>query len=303
MSLFNFVVSKTIMHVPKPIVSYFAKGYIAGSTLADAVRVTQDLNQQGMMTTVDILGEFITRIEQAEAFKNNGLEILQAIDKNKLNANLSIKPTQMGLLLDKERCFEFIRELVAEAKRLNNFIRIDMEDIPTTDDTLEFYDRLRQEFPGHVGTVLQAYLHRTPQDVIDHDGAYQNYRLCKGIYIEPRLHAWKHPLAINRNYIASLEQMFKQGAYVGIATHDEHLVCEAMALIRKLGLKPDQYEFQMLLGVDEELRQIILRNGHRLRIYVPYGQDWLPYSKRRLKENPYIAQHALRQLLGLKKHQ
>ncbi len=302
MSLFNFVVSKTIMHVPKPIVSYFAKGYIAGSTLADAVRVTQDLNQQGMMTTIDILGEFITRIEQAEAFKNNGLEILQAIDSNKLDANLSIKPTQMGLLLDKERCFEFIRELVAEAKRINNFIRIDMEDIPTTDDTLEFFRRLREEFPGHVGTVLQAYLHRTPQDVIDHADGYQNYRLCKGIYIEPRLHAWKHPLAINSNYMASLELMFKQGAYVGIATHDEQLVCEAMALIRKLGLKPDQYEFQMLLGVDEELRQIILKNGHRLRIYVPYGQDWLPYSKRRLKENPNIAQHALRQLLGLKKH-
>ena len=302
MSLFNFFVSKTIMHVPAPIVSYFAKGYIAGAKLSDAVQVTKDFNTQGIMTTIDILGEFITKIEQAEAFKNNGLEILQAIDKNQLNANLSIKPTQMGLLLDKQRCFEFIRELVAEAARINNFIRIDMEDIPTTDDTLEFYDKLRKEFPGHVGTVLQAYLHRTPQDVINHADGYQNYRLCKGIYIEPRLHAWKNHQSINHNYMQSLEQMFKQGAYVGIATHDEQLVCEAMNLIRKMGIKPDQYEFQMLLGVDEELRQIILRNGHRLRIYVPYGQDWLPYSKRRLKENPFIAQHALRQLLGIKKH-
>jgi len=302
MSFFNFVVSKTIMHVPAPIVSHFAKDYIAGSTLADAVRVTKELNDKGMMSTIDILGEFITGIEQAVAFKNHGLDILHAIDKNKLNANLSIKPTQMGLLLDRERCFELIRELVAEAKSINNFIRIDMEDIPTTDVTLEFYDKLRKEFPGHVGTVLQAYLHRTPQDVINHDGAYQNYRLCKGIYIEPRLYAWKHPQAINSNYMASLEQMFKQGAYVGIATHDEQLVCEAMALIRKLGLKNDQYEFQMLLGVDEELRKIIVDNGHRLRIYVPYGEDWLPYSRRRLKENPYIAQHALRQMLGMKKH-
>ncbi len=302
MSLFNFLVSKTIMHVPAPIVSYFAKGYIAGAELSDAVQVTKDLNTQGVMTTIDILGEFITKIEQAEAFKNNGLEILQAIDKNQLNANLSIKPTQMGLLLDKQRCFEFIHELVAEAARINNFIRIDMEDIPTTDDTLEFYDKLRKEFPGHVGTVLQAYLHRTPQDVINHAEGYQNYRLCKGIYIEPRLHAWKNHQSINHNYMQSLEQMFKQGAYVGIATHDEQLVCEAMNLIRKMDIKPDQYEFQMLLGVDEELRQIILRNGHRLRIYVPYGQDWLPYSKRRLKENPFIAQHALRQLLGIKKH-
>lgn len=302
MSLFNFLVSKTIMHVPKPIVSYFAKGYIAGSTLDDAIRVTKELNQQGMMTTIDILGEFITRIDQAVAFKNNGLEILQAIDQHKLDANLSIKPTQMGLTLDKERCFELIHELVAEAKRINNFIRIDMEDIPTTDDTLEFFRKLREEFPGHVGTVLQAYLRRTPQDIIDLADGYQNYRLCKGIYIEPRLHAWKHPQAINRNYVTCLERMFKQGAYVGIATHDESLVFEAMNLVRELGLKPDQYEFQMLLGVDEELRQIIVANGHRLRIYVPYGQDWLPYSKRRLKENPYIAQHALRQMFGLKKH-
>ena len=302
MSLFNFVVSKTIMHVPKPIVSYFAKGYIAGSDLDDAVRVSKELNAEGMMSTIDILGEFITKIEQAEAFKNNGLEILQAIDEHKLNANLSIKPTQMGLLLDKARCFEFIRELVVEAKRINNFIRIDMEDIPTTDDTLRFYDKLRKEFPGHVGTVLQAYLHRTPQDVIDHAEGYQNYRLCKGIYIEPRLHAWKNHLSINHNYMQSLELMFEQGAYVGIATHDEQLVCEAMNLVRKMGIKPDQYEFQMLLGVDEELRQIILKNGHRLRIYVPYGKDWLPYSKRRLKENPFIAQHALKQLLGLNKH-
>ncbi len=302
MSFFNFAVSKTIMHVPKPIVSYFAKGYIAGSTLEDAVKVTRDLNDQGMMSTIDILGEFITSFEQAVGFKDNGLEILNTIHREKLDANLSIKPTQMGLLLDKEGCFGLIRELVAEAQKLNNFVRIDMEDIPTTDDTLDFFRRLRAEFPGHVGTVLQAYLHRTPHDVIALGDGYQNYRLCKGIYIEPRLHAWKHPLAINGNYIASLELMIQQGAYVGIATHDERLVFEGMNLVRKYNLRPDQYEFQMLLGVDEELRQIILRNGHRLRIYVPYGQDWLPYSKRRLKENPDIAKHALRQLLGMKKH-
>src|SRR6056297_596926 len=139
------------MHVPKPIVSHFAKGYIAGSTLADAVRVSRDFNHQNMMTTIDILGEFITRIDQAIAFKDAGLEILRTIDREKLDANLSIKPTQMGLLLDKERCFELIQELVSEAKQLNNFIRIDMEDIETTDDTLEVFNRLRQEFPGHVG--------------------------------------------------------------------------------------------------------------------------------------------------------
>ncbi|MCW8859706.1 MAG: proline dehydrogenase family protein [Deltaproteobacteria bacterium] len=302
MSLFNFAVSKTIMHVPKPIVSHFAKGYIAGSTLADAVRVTKDLNRQGMMTTIDILGEFITRIDQAISFKDDGLNILRTIEREKLDANLSIKPTQMGLLIDKDRCFEIIRELVAEAKKINNFVRIDIEDVTTTDDTFAFFRKLREEFPGHVGTAFQSYLRRTPLDVVDLADGYQNYRLCKGIYIESRKHAWKNPQAINRNFMVSLEKLLKQGAYVGIATHDELLVFEAMTLVREMGLKPDQYEFQMLLGVDEEMREIILAGGHRLRVYVPFGEDWLPYSKRRLKENPAIAQHALKQMLGINKH-
>ena len=302
MSLFNYAVSKTIMHVPKPIVSHFAKGYIAGSTLADAVQVTKDLNQQEMMTTIDILGEFITEFEQAITFKDDGLEILRTIDREKLNANLSIKPTQMGLLLDEDRSFDIIRELVVEAQKLNNFVRIDIEDVPVTDVTFKFFRKLREEFPGHVGTALQGYLRRTPQDIIDLADGFQNYRLCKGIYIESRKNSWKNPQAINRNFMASLELLFKQEAYVGIATHDELLIFESMKLIRDLGLKPDQYEFQMLLGVDEELREIILADGHRLRIYVPYGEDWLPYSKRRLKENPTIAQHALKQMLGLNKH-
>ncbi len=302
MSLFNYVVSKTIMHVPKPIVSHFAKSYIAGSTLADAVQVTKDLNRQGIMTTIDILGEFITGIDEAISFKNDGLEILRTIDREKLDANLSIKPTQMGLLIDNERCFEIIHELVSEAKALDNFVRIDIEDVPVTDDTFEFFRKLREEFPGHVGTAFQGYLRRTPQDIVDLGDGYQNYRLCKGIYIESRKDAWKNPQAINRNYVTCLEQLLKQGAYVGIATHDELLIFEAMNLIRQMGLRPDQYEFQMLLGVDEELREIILAAGHRLRVYVPYGEDWLPYSKRRLKENPAIAQHALKQMLGLNKH-
>jgi proline dehydrogenase len=302
MSLFNFAVSKTIMHVPKPIVSHFAKGYIAGSTLADAVRVTKDLNRQGMMTTIDILGEFITRIDQAISFKDDGLNILRTIEREKLDANLSIKPTQMGLLIDKDRCFEIIRELVAEAKKINNFVRIDIEDVTTTDDTFAFFRKLREEFPGHVGTAFQSYLRRTPLDVVDLADGYQNYRLCKGIYIESRKHAWKNPQAINRNFMVSLEKLLKQGAYVGIATHDELLVFEAMTLVREMGLKPDQYEFQMLLGVDEEMREIILAGGHRLRVYVPFGEDWLPYSKRRLKENPAIAQHALKQMLRINKH-
>jgi proline dehydrogenase len=206
----------------------------------------------------------------------------------------------MGLLLNKEFAFENIKEIVAHAKELGNFVRIDMEDTPCTDDTLEFFRRLREEFAGHVGTVLQAYLRRTPQDIENLSDGPLNFRLCKGIYNEPRRLAYKDMYIINQNFIYCLEKLFQKKAYVGIATHDEKLVFEALRLIEKYGLKKDEYEFQMLLGVDEELREIIVSGGHRLRVYVPFGKDWLPYSRRRLKENPNIARHALRQFLKIR---
>jgi len=301
MSLFNLLVSKTIMHIPGPLVGYFAKGYIAGERLDDAVRVTRDLNGQGIMTTIDVLGEFITTLDQARFFKEQCLEILQRIDADGLDANLSLKPTQMGLLIDRDQAFANIREIVASAAEKGGFVRIDMEDISCTDATLELYRTLRDEFPGHVGVVLQSYLRRTSDDIAALADAPLNFRLCKGIYNEPRTAAYKDPFVINRHYMHCLEKMFAAGAYVGIATHDEKLVFEALRLIEKFDLKPEQYEFQMLLGVDEELRKIIVDAGHRLRVYVPYGESWLPYSRRRLKENPGIAEHALRQMLGMRK--
>ncbi len=301
MSLFNFLVSKTIMHVPGPIVGFFAKGYIAGEKLEDAVKVTRDLNGRKMMATIDILGEFIKTKDEAVFFKEQCLDILETIAREKIDANLSLKPTQMGLLLDQEFAFANIREIVAKAAELGNFVRIDMEDIACTDATIQLYRQIRAEFPGHVGLVLQAYLRRIGADVESLSDAPMHYRLCKGIYNEPRTAAWKNPVTINRSYIRNLERMFKHKAYVGIATHDERLVFEALELIEQYGLKPKEYEFQMLLGVDEELRQIIVDAGHRLRVYVPYGESWMPYSRRRLRENPAIAKHALRQMLGLRR--
>ncbi len=298
MSLFNLLVSKTIMHVPGPIVGYFAKGYIAGNTLTEAAKVAGKLNQQGAMVTLDILGEFITTKGQATFFKQACLDILEKIQQEGLNGNLSLKPTQMGMLLDKEFAFENIREIVKVANGYASFVRIDMEDISCTDDTLEYYRSLRAEFPDNVGTVLQSYLRRTLDDIEELANDRMNIRLCKGIYNEPRTAAYKDPVIINRSFVECLDRLFHHGAYVGIATHDEKLVFEALRLIEKYGLKHDQYEFQMLLGVDEQLRQIILDAGHRLRIYVPYGKDWLPYSKRRLKENPSIARHALIQMVS-----
>ena len=300
MSLFNFLVSKTIMHVPGPIVGIFAKGYIAGEELKHAVEVTRDLNGKGMMATIDILGEFVKKQDEATYFKEQCLEILKGIDREQLDANLSLKPTQMGLELDKEFAFANIREIVELAAGLNNFVRIDMEDHPCTDDTLEFFRRLREEFPGHVGVVLQSYLRRTLDDIEALSDGLLHFRLCKGIYNEPREIAYKDMTIINRSFVCCLDMMFEKGAYVGIATHDEKLIFESLQLIRKYGLQRDDYEFQMLLGVDQELRDLLVKDGHRLRVYVPFGKSWLPYSKRRLKENPSIAQHALRQMLGMK---
>ena len=300
MSLFNFLVSKTIMHVPGPIVGFFAKGYIAGEALTDAVKVTRGLNENGMVVTIDILGEFIKTKEEALFFKQQCVEILEAIKKEKLDANLSLKPTQMGLELDKEFTFENIREIVALAAKYKNFVRIDMEDHPCTDDTLGFFRRLREEFPGHVGVVVQSYLRRTLDDVEQLSDGLLNFRLCKGIYNEPRKVAYKDMAIINRSFVFCLKKMFEKKAYVGIATHDEKLVFESLQLIDKFKLKRDEYEFQMLLGVDKELRDLLVEQGHRLRIYVPFGEKWMPYSRRRLKENPSIAKHALKQMLGMK---
>jgi proline dehydrogenase len=299
MTLFDQLISKTIMHVPGPLVGIFAKKYIAGATLQDAVQVSRDLNRQSIMTTIDVLGEFITTKDEATVFKQQAMEVLKTIDKSGIDSNLSIKPTQMGLELDKEFALENIREIVSYAKSLGNFVRIDMEDISCTDATLEIYDRLRQEFHPHVGTVLQSYLRRTVNDIRNLQGKPMNIRLCKGIYREPREHAYKHPDVVNLNYVYALEKLFQAKAYTGIATHDSRLVFEATRLIEKYDLNREDYEFQMLLGVDEQMRKIIVDQGHRLRVYVPYGRSWLPYAKRRLKENPDIAKHGLRQILRL----
>jgi proline dehydrogenase len=299
MAFFDQLVSKSIMYVPGPIVGIFAKKYIAGEYLEHATSVTRKLNAQGMMGTIDLLGEFIKNKHEATQFKEQAVEILETIDRLGLDASISIKPTQMGMQLDKEFGFANIQEIVQRAKDLGNYVRIDMEDISCTDDTLDFYTRLRQDYPAHVGTVLQAYLRRTVKDIENMSGGPLNIRLCKGIYREPRQHAFKHPEVVNKNFVYALEKLFEAEAYVGIATHDPRLIFEACRLIDAYGLTSNDYEFQTLLGVDEELRQILVAQGHRLRVYIPYGVSWLPYAKRRLKENPDIARQALKQMLRL----
>ncbi len=288
MEYLNKLIVSFVKILPKPVVHIFARKYIAGERLEDAVEVVKKLNAKGILATIDVLGESVKTKQESRQAKKECLEVLDAIHKYKLNANLSVKPTQLGLLIDKEFCFEQLSELLEKAKEYNNFIRIDMEDSNTTDDTIELYKKLRKRYKN-VGIVVQAYLKRTQADVenLNLDGT--NYRLCKGIYIESEEIAYKERQKIRDNYLLLLEKMFDNGSYVGIATHDDYLVDHAYKMIKEKNISKDKFEFQMLYGVKENLRNKINADGYKIRIYVPFGEHWYAYSIRRLKENPHLA--------------
>jgi proline dehydrogenase len=287
--------------MPKGLVWIFSKKYIAGETIDDAIKACRELNQQGIRITIDLLGEFITRLDQAEENKRDYLTIIERVEKEKINGNYSLKPTSFGLLIDKDVAYNYIREIVAKAASHGNFVRVDMEDSPCTDLEIELFRRLKKEFPANVGLVFQAYMKRTLQDLKDLRDLHTkevplNFRLCKGIYVEPEAIAFKKYSEINDHYLEDLEYMFSQGMYPGIATHDKPLVDGAVRLIEKYNVPKSMYEFQMLYGVTPELRQSIVNQGHTMRVYVPFGKDWFGYSTRRLKENPKMAMHIIKAL-------
>ena len=298
-SVFHNLLVKTVQTMPENVVWLFSKKYIAGKTLQHAVDTVKDLNSKGIYATLDVLGESIKTIEEAIESKNKALEVFDVIIKNKLNANLSIKPTQMGLAIDKELAYQQILELVKRANEINNFVRLDMEDSPYTDLTLEVYKRVYEEF-SNVGVVLQSYLKRTYNDAIVLNKIGTNYRLCKGIYIEPATIAYKDKQAIRDNFMKSLELMLKNGNYVGIATHDKYLIDKSYELIKELNIPKDKFEFQMLLGVREDLRDKINGDGYKIRVYVPFGEDWYKYSIRRLQENPQLAGHIVKEFFAFR---
>jgi proline dehydrogenase len=288
MSLLDRVIAGTLPVVPQNIVRRVANRYIAGETTDDALRVVARLNERGFRATLDVLGEHIRSLDQANRAIASYLNLLEQIAKRKLDSTISVKLTQLGLKLDVQACIESARRLVQRAHDLGNFVRIDMEDSSCTNDTVRIYRELRHEY-SNVGVVLQAYLRRTMDDVCALHDLKPNVRLCKGVYVEPREISYHDMRVINRNYVTLLETLLRNGSYVGIATHDELMVWEAFRIIRDLKLSPEAYEFQMLLGVEEQLRDIIRAAGHNLRVYIPFGRDWYAYSVRRLRENPRLA--------------
>lgn len=295
MSLFDKLIAASIPLVPMPIVRRIAAPYIAGETLEEQVAAIRDINAQGCMVASAILGEFVTQKSESEEAVAEYERVLATVNELGLDSNIHVKPTHLGLKLDKEFCYQNIRRLVEVAGRLGNHVRIDMEDSPTVDDTLDIYFRLQEEF-DNIGCVLQACLRRTREDVRRLVEVRGSVRICKGIYVEPRDIAYPDYEVIRKNYVWMLEELLKGGCFVGIAGHDEWVIWEAFRLLDQLGIDSAQYEFQMLHGVDPQLRQIILDAGHRLRVAVPYGPMWYPYSIRRFRENPRIARYVLQAL-------
>jgi len=295
----NYLIVQSVKILPKSFIYLFAKKYIAGTNIADGIKVTRELNSNGIAATMDVLGESVSNREDAIQAKNDFLELLETIEKEKLDSNISTKPTALGLLIDKELCYDLFVEIVECAKKYNNFVRIDMEESSVTDDIFELYEKLFERY-SNVGIVVQSYMRRNIDDIKRLNARGANYRICKGIYIEPKEIAFKDKNEVRDKFLEALELMFNDGNYVGIATHDNLLVKGAYDLIIKKNIPHNKLEFQMLYGVKEKLRKKIKDDGYKMRIYVPYGDQWYAYSVRRLQENPQLAWYIIKSITPFK---
>jgi proline dehydrogenase len=302
LAIFDRAIVRLLPAVPRPVVRKLSDRYIAGPELKDAREAVRRLNAEGKVATIDVLGEEITTEEEAAAIVRAYLDVFADIERCGLDSGVSVKLTGLGLKLGYELCRDNLRTVVEDAASRGNFVRIDMEDSSTTDDTLHLYRELRAEGHDNVGVVLQAMLRRTASDVAALADLKPSVRLCKGIYVEPPDLAYQEFGAVRASYLHALEALLDAGSYVGIATHDEWLLDEARRIVAERELGHDEYEFQMLLGVRPGRGDELVAEGHHLRVYVPFGRQWYEYSLRRLQENPsiagYVASDTLGRLLG-----
>jgi proline dehydrogenase len=300
-SLVDSAIVRLLPAVPKPVVRRISERYIAGETLDDALRVVRELNDDGKLATLDVLGEEVVDPDEAALITGAYREAIDAFERGRLDSNISVKPTGIGLKLSYELCRENLTGLVQRAEERHTFVRIDMEDSTTTDETLRLYRELRKAGHENVGIVLQARLKRTLDDVRALAELRPNVRICKGIYLERPEIAFRDFDAVQASFVQALGELLEAGCYVGIATHDEWLLERGKRLVAEHGLGREEYEFQMLLGVRPGLGDELVREGHRLRIYTPFGRQWYSYSLRRLQENPklagYIAADTVNRLL------
>jgi proline dehydrogenase len=297
MGILDKAIAESVPVIPRPVVRRISRRYIAGDTLDEALETVRGLNRSGCVATIDVLGESTESKADAAATLRDYKKVIDALDEHGLDSGISVKLTGLGLDLDEELCRANLEEIVIYAGEKGRFVRVDMEDSPYTSATLDMVIDLHRRCEN-VGAVIQAYMRRSLEDVCHLIEAGVTVRLCKGIYDEPRRIAYKDSDTVRQNYIFLLDELLKGGTYVGIATHDEFLIWHSLRLIHQLEVPEDRYEFQMLLGVDEELRGILIEAGHKLRVYVPFGEEWYEYSSRRLKENPKIAGYVAKDVLG-----
>jgi proline dehydrogenase len=301
LTLIDRAIVRVLPAVPRPVVRKLSQRYIAGPELADACGVVKGLNAQGKMATLDVLGEEIHNHDEALAVVDAYMDVFETIRQQRLDSNVSVKLTGLGLKLGRDFCRDNLARIVRCAAERDNFVRIDMEDSSTTSDTLTIYRELREAGLDNVGIVLQAYMKRTLADIADLADLKPRVRVCKGIYVEPPDLAYQAFDTVRLNFLEAVTALLDLGSYVAVASHDEWVIAEALRIFEERELDPREYEFQMLLGVRGDLGHELVREGHRLRIYVPFGRQWYEYSLRRLQENPkvagYIAADTFRRVL------
>ncbi|MDE0960637.1 MAG: proline dehydrogenase family protein [Planctomycetota bacterium] len=298
-SVINKAIVALLPLIPRSMVWWVSRRYIAGKTLEDALLCVEKLNAQGMSATLDVLGEDTTDHPAALAGEQIYQSALREISGRGLNANISVKLSMLGLKIDPAFCQSILLRLIQSAELYDNYVRMDMEDSSVTAVTLELYRKMRAK-SDRIGAVVQAYLRSTEASVAEllSEGV-TNLRICKGIYIEPEEIAFTDFYEVQDSFRATLRLLLENGAQrVGIATHDPELVLSSLEVIKELEIPKERYEFQMLLGVAEKMRGDLVADGHPLRVYVPFGEEWYAYSTRRLRENPQIAGHVVKNLFS-----
>jgi proline dehydrogenase len=296
-TLVDRAIARSLPLVPRAVVRRVAARYIAGEQLADACRVVRSLNAEGKLGTLDVLGEEVTTEDEAAEIVRGYLDALAEIDLQELSSGISVKPTALGLTIDRDLCQHNLETIVRAAAERDRFVRIDMEDSSTTSATLAVYREVRGRGLDNVGIVLQARLRRTLGDVHDLADLRPDVRLCKGIYLEPEAIAFQDDAAVGKSFVRIAETLLDQGSIIAFATHADRLIQRARVLVRERGKGPGDHEFQLLLGVRPDLGDRLAAAGERVRIYVPYGRRWYEYSLRRLQENPRMATLIARDLV------
>ncbi|MBZ5509846.1 MAG: proline dehydrogenase family protein [Acidobacteriia bacterium] len=275
-----------------------SRRFVAGTTVEDLLATAEAVNAKGMTVSVDNLGENVSNAAEAEASAQLYHRLLDLITQRGLTANVSLKLTHMGLDVDAKLCEKLVSGLVEHATKLDNFVRVDMEGSPYTQRTLDLVHELHGHYPGHTGAVLQSYMKRSAADAEKLIASKIRIRLCKGAYKEPPEIAYQEKSEVDANYLKLTKMLLKSGVYHGIATHDERIIQQTMLFAEKENIARDSFEFQMLHGIRRDLQERIVREGWRMRVYIPFGTEWYPYLMRRLAERPanvfFIAKNIFR---------